>query len=79
MAKRTKRKRKDPCAAQRAALEEIDGEIENVLNGLADPDIPPSVKKRLLARLAVLQQRRRRALAALEKCELTHARRGTSR
>ena len=77
MAKRTKRTRKDPCAKERAALEAIDEQIAEVLAELAEPDIPPILKKKLLARLIVLQLRRRRALAALEKCEMSHARRGS--
>ena len=73
------KRRKDPCAAQRQRLDDIDAQIAKVLDELSDPDIPPGTRKKLLAKLKQLQARRQAALAALDRCELTNARRGGTR
>ena len=73
------KRRKDPCAAQRQRLDDIDAQIADVRDEANDPDIPPSVRTRLLAKLKQLQARRQAALAALDRCELTNARRGGTR
>jgi hypothetical protein len=79
MAKRrktsSKRASRDPCAAQRARLNDLDAQIQDVTEQIGEMDLPPAVRKRLEAKLKQLQRQRQGALGALQVCETSHARR----
>ncbi|HEY1473849.1 MAG TPA: hypothetical protein VGF53_07170 [Pseudolabrys sp.] len=75
MAKKSRRALKDPCAPQRARLDDLDAQIQDITEQIGEMDLPPAVRKRLEAKLKQLQQQRQRALSALESCETSHARR----
>jgi hypothetical protein len=59
----------DRCQPLRDQLEEVDREIAEMREALAEPDIPEDLKEGLRRRLTQLTALRTRLLRALEACE----------
>jgi len=63
----------DPCQALRDRLDMVNQQIADLQEAIADPDIPPSIKKRLRAALTQARALRTALLAELRKCEAKNA------
>jgi hypothetical protein len=58
-----------PCQALRDRLDMVNQQIADLVEAMGDPDIPPSIKKRLRAALPRTRALKTALVAELRKCE----------
>jgi hypothetical protein len=72
MAKKARKKTRRPsvdCRPIRQRIDDVETKIEKLVADIAEPDLPPAVKKALRQQLVAMRLLLRRLQAALKACE----------